>query len=421
MADKRTTPEPPQGAPQSSSEGPQRKKRAAPTIDLTATEVPPQEAAPPDPPPAAAESPPHPTDTAPADTAATPTAGSYGKATLVGGGAGLAAALLVMLGFWLAGLMPPQPGASSSPHVPIAADSKAFDTLSQRVNALEAEIKKLPTGDAGLTGRLAAAENAMKSLGVALTALSHRSDDIATNVSQARDRADAAAKAVAELRASVQDTAKNSSAGIAPAELDALQKRIATLEQSATAARDDIAKASSADAPARLVLSAVTLDDVIRSGAPFAVELAQAKSLGADDKWLDALALFAGSGVPTDKMLANELSALIPAMVKISGASAPQGGFFERLQANAGSLVRISPVDAPPGDDVAAVLARIEIAAAKADIPAALADLKKLPDATRAPAKGWIEKANKRQAALAAARQLINETARALGPKARAQ
>ena len=115
------------------------------------------------------------------------------------------------------------------------------------------------------------------------------------------------------------------------------------------------------------------------------------KSLGADDKALAPLAPFAATGVPTRAALAQELRALIPAMLKASGAQAPAGGFLERLQANAGKLVRIRPVDAPPGDDAAALLARIEIAAANADIAAALADLGKLTDATRAPAQDWIK------------------------------
>ena len=139
------------------------------------------------------------------------------------------------------------------------------------------------------------------------------------------------------------------------------------------------------------------------------------KSLGADEKALAPLEPFAATGVPTQAALAHELQALIPAMLKLSGAQAPAGGFLERLQANAGQLVRIRPVDAPPGDDASAVLARIEIDAARADIAAALNDLGKLPDAARAPAQAWIAKAQARQAALTAARAFAVETARALG------
>ena len=113
---------------------------------------------------------------------------------------------------------------------------------------------------------------------------------------------------------------------------------------------------------------------------------------------------FAASGVPTKAALARQLTALIPAMLKASGAQKPPAGFLERLQANAGSLVRIKPVNAPAGDQPSDVLARIEVAAANADIAGALADLGKLPAAARAPAQAWIAKAKARQQALAAAR-----------------
>jgi hypothetical protein len=338
-------------------------------------------------------------------------------ATLAAGVASAVTVMLVLAAVWLIGLVPVRYAASTNTGAQAVTDTKAIDALTQRVSKIEGTISKLPAGDAGVAERLAAADSAMKSLGIALTALNRRSDDTAATAAQARERAAAAAKAVTDLRASVQDAAKNSSAGISPAELDALLKRMAALEQSAKAARDDIAKASLADIAARLALSAAALRDAVMSGAPFAAELAQAKSFGADDKILAPLAPFATAGVPTAPALTQELRALLPAMLKISGAQAPEGGFLERLQANAGKLVRIRPVDAPPGDDASAVLARIEIDAAKADIAAALADLGKLADATGAPAQAWIAKAQARQAALAAGRQYAADTARALGPR----
>jgi len=414
MADKRTTPETPAGAqpdaPQDAGSGPRRKKRAAPTIDLTATEMPSPEAASPpqsDPPPAPAQEPP----------AEARSGGPISVATLAAGVTGAATVMLVLVALWLTGLLPVRTVVSTDTGAQVSVDTKAIDALTQRVNKIEGTISKLPAGDAGVAERLDAADSAMKSLGIALTALNRRSDDTAATASQAGERADAAVKAVTDLRASVQDAAKNSSSGISPADLDALQKRMAALEQSAKAARDDIAKASSTDIAARLALSAAGLRDAVASGVPFTAELAQAKSLGADDKILAPLAPFAATGVPTPPALAQELRALLPAMLKISGAQAPEGGFLERLQANAGKLVRVRPVDAPPGDDPSAVLARLEIDAAKADIAAALADLGKLADATRAPAQAWIERAKVRQAALAAVRLYAADSARALGPR----
>jgi hypothetical protein len=264
-------------------------------------------------------------------------------------------------------------------------------------------IAKLPKADTGMADRLTAAENAMKSLGIALAAVNRRTDDITGTVNQ--------------MRASLQDILKTNAAGPNSAELDALQKRIATLEQSAKSARADIARTASADSAARLALSAAALRDAVISGAPFTAELAQAKAFGADEKDLAPLASFAENGVPSAQSLAQELRALLPAMLKVYGTQAPSG-FLERLEANAGRLIRIRPVDAPPGDDAPSVLARIEIDAAKADISAALADINKLDEATRAPAQAWIAEAQARQAALAEARIFAVDAARALGPVA---
>ena len=163
-------------------------------------------------------------------------------------------------------------------------------------------------------------------------------------------------------------------------------------------------------------MSAAALRDAAASGAPYAALLAQAKALGADASLLAALEPFAADGVPSAASLAQELRAALPGIIKAT-EPAPGGGFLEKLQANASNLVRVRPVGAPAGDDSAAVLARVDRAAANADIGAALAELAKLPEATRAPAQAWIAKANARQSALSAARTLVTETARTLGSK----
>jgi hypothetical protein len=102
-------------------------------------------------------------------------------------------------------------------------------------------------------------------------------------------------------------------------------------------------------------------------------------------------------------------------MAQLAGGEAPTGNFFERLQANASKLVRIQPVDAPPGDNPSDVLARIEVEAAHADIDGALADIGKLPEAARQQAADWVTKAVARQKALAAARKFASDAARDLG------
>jgi hypothetical protein len=375
-----------------------------------------------------------------ASAAAAPRRASFNVATVVGGVIGATVVVLIMFGLWRAGLLASRddgsaalqgriagletqlhalqnrPPPAPAPAPAAAPDTKALDALSARVGKIEQTLAKLPPSDPAMAAQLAAADSAMKSLGITLAALNRRVNDVDGKAAQALKSADAAEKAVTALQASAKEAAANAPAPVTHADLDKLEKRVAALEQSAQAAREHIAANTGIDNAARLALSAAVLRDAVFRGAPYAVDLASVKSLGADAKTLAALAPFAAAGLPHDQALAHELSALIPAMLKASGAQAPSG-FLSRLEANADKLVHIRPLDAPPGNDPSDVLARIEIDAARVKIPAALADLAKLPDAVRAPAAAWIETVKARQAALLAARQFAADTARQLGRK----
>ncbi|HEY6027290.1 MAG TPA: hypothetical protein VIV09_10380, partial [Pseudolabrys sp.] len=395
MADKRTTPDPAEGA--------RRRKRPAPTIDLTATEV--SAAAAANQPQAAADEPQQPDpehDEAeavrtpePSGHDEPPRTGPAAWQVLFAGFLGAAIMTAVLLAVWAAGLVPSRDAG------PLGAEPASIAALNERMGRIETSVSR-PANDPATSERLSAVDNALKSLGIALTALNKRSDEVASISAEARSRADAATNAMTQLRDAMQDLTKNTSAGLSPADVDTVQKRLAALEQAVNRAPTDKA--------ARLALGAATLRDTVVSGASFTAELDEAKSLGADEKALAPLSEFATTGVLTAAALAQELQTLLPAMLKIWHAQAPEGSFLERLQANAGKLVRIRPMDAPPGDDPSAVLARLEVDAAKADIPAALADLAKLPDSnltdvTRQPIRNWIVKARASEAALAAARQ----------------
>ena len=404
MADKPTTPNPAGGG---------RRKRTAPTIDLKATEVSTTSRAP------DAEKDEKPDQTSHARSAETqpesqrePNAAGTGAGSpqggtaqwqlLAAGCAGAAIMTVVLLALWFGGFLPVHNGET------VRVDSTATAALNDRVARIEAAAARPQTLDPSVSERLSAADNAMKSLGVALTALTKRNDETAAGAAEARARADTAEKAVAQLRASIQDVKKNTASGLSLAEVDVVEKRIAALEQGA--------KALPTDNAARLALSAAALRDTVLSGMPFVVELDEVKTLGADEKVLAPLASFANSGTPTNAALAQELRALIPALMKSSGAQAPTG-FLERLEANAGKLVRIRPVDAPAGDDASAVLARVEVEAAQAAIDEAIIDLSKLDAASRAPAQDWLRKAQARQTAFAAARQFASEATNALGKR----
>jgi hypothetical protein len=310
------------------------------------------------------------------------------------GGAAIVA--LAFLGVWLAGLVPARYAS------PVDAGPASVAALNERFAKIESSIAKTPASDPGVSERLSAADNAVKSLGIALTALNKRSDEVT-------GRADAADKAITQLRDSVQGLSRNTSTSLSPADIEALQKRLATLEQAV--------RSNTGDKAARLALTAAALRDAIIRGVPFSAELDEARALGADEKHLAPLAPFAASGVPSAPTLAQELRVSIPALTKASGAQAPGGDFLDRLQANASKLVRIRPVGATAGDDSSAVLARIVVETAHADIDGALADLGKLDVTTRALARDWIAKAQSRQVAITAARQFAADTMHALAKR----
>lgn len=402
MAEKGTTPNPAGGA--------RRGKRRAPTIDLTATDVSPRSAASG---PEASVTEPSPNEHVfhpDADSPGPPHNGDDKRqdwmpprqlilAGLAGGGI-VAAALG---GIWFAGLVPGRDAESAS------ADSTVIVALSNRVARIEAAVAKLPASDKSIPDRLAAAENAMKSLGIALSALGRRSDEAASAATDARARADAADKAVTELRDSVQNLTRSTSAGLSQSDVDTVQKKLSALEEAI--------KTPPVDRPARLAVVAASLREAVFRGAAFSAEFNEAKSLGADERLLTPLASFAANGVPGATAMAHELSMLIPVMMKASGVQLSSGGFLERLESNAEKLVRIRPVNAPAGDGAAAELPHIETDVAHADIDGALADLGKLDDKTRAPALDWIDRARARQAALTAADQLAATSAHALGKR----
>jgi len=393
MSDKRTTPGPVEGA--------SRRKRPAPTIDLTATDV---SAPTPEPEPQGAGPPRDAHPSGQAESAAENLAKNganernwvAARQMFLAGLGGAVIVVLMLFGVWLAGLVPVRYAG------PVDAGAASASALSERLTKIESSIARIPATDPGVSERLSAADNAVKSLGIALTALNKRSDEVAA-------RADAAEKAITDLRDSVQGLNRNTSVGMSAADVESLQKRMATLEQAV--------RSTTGDNAARLALTAAALRDAVVRGVPFTAELEEARALGADEKHLAPLAPFAVSGVPSAATLAQELRVSIPALAKASDGQASSGDFLGRLQANASKLVRVRPVGAPAGDDTSAVLARIEAEAAHVDIEGALTDIGKLDPAMRAMARDWIARAQSRQAAITAARQFAADTMRALGKR----
>jgi hypothetical protein len=299
---------------------------------------------------------------------------------------------------------------------PAAADPRAVEDLAARLGRLETTVAtpRPPVTDPALANRIATLEGEIKALAERVGVLGRRNDEIASIAADARARANAGAAALAELKKAAPPAA----GAVQRSDLDALSARIAALEQSAKALRSDIARRvgeAGADRALRLVVIANALNAAIEAGRPFASELAAAKQL-TDPRSLAPLDPYAGKGVATAAALARELAALLPALAK--GLAAPQqqgGSFLQRLQANAKKIVRVRPIDEVPGDDPSAVLSRLEMRAAEADLAGALTELAKLPAAARAPAKGWIARVEARNAAVGVSRRFAADALAAIG------
>jgi hypothetical protein len=330
--------------------------------------------------------------------------------------AGIAGAVLFLVigigaGHWLARDMTP---AVQAPAPVTQSQSAVPPELLDRLAKLEAALAASRTTDPQLIARIAAAEASAKTATDLAAARERRNDEIAVIAREARERASSAATTADEAA----QKARAASPEQSRAELEAVISRLAAIEAVSRANQADIAKRANAtvnDDRSRLAIAALSLRNAVDSGLPFAAELAALRALSGDSKSIAALEPFAESGVPTAASLGRELQAAMPAIWKAARANEPaEGSFLERLQANAGKIVRVRPAGEAVGDDAPSVKARLEMRAGNADIRGALNELAKLPEDARAPAQAWIKKAEARNAALAAAQSLAQTALTAL-------
>jgi hypothetical protein len=372
-------------------------------IDLPATEVPPESKAAPQPPPPpeppGAEPEPPPGRRPPFAFLPEDLAWSHASAAISGAVGGL----LVLLLLWLGGAFSPSPAPSPdlSPRLaaiekqlnelaarpaPPSVDPKvinaALDDIAARLSRLESAqaTPRTPVTDPVVLGRLNAAENATKSLSDNAAAMSRRAEAGDAALREINGRID---KLTALLN-DVHATARSAAAG--------------------------------SDRASRLAVAASALRNAVEHGDPFTAELAIVKPLASDANAIALLEPFAASGVPGNAALGQELAALVrPLLLRVSGEAPRDGGFLDRLTANAERLVRIRPVgEEARGDDRAAILIRVEQRAAQGNISAALAELAKLPPDARTPMQNWIAKTEARNKALDAGRRLAADAVAAL-------
>ena len=345
---------------------------------------------------------------------------------------GAIATAAIVGGVWLAGFIPSRnagplsdttPPVSSNATSGAATTTRAFDAgIAARLDKIERTIEG-ERAEPALGNRMAAVEAQAKSLGNSVAALSGRIDEIASTsqgaVKQA-EAAHAAAEATSASQAIGQATQAASQAvsqnATQRSDIEALANRVAALENAAkalaTAAPQPAAQTD--DRLARLSVAAEALRAAVERGAPYQAELAAVQALGVDRTAAAPLEPFAKNGVPSAGVLAHELAAITPALQETVEPAVADGTFLERLKANAQKLVRITPVDAPAGNDPADIIARIKFDTGHGDIAAALAAIGRLPETAKTIAADWTKQAESRDAAIAASRQIAANALAAL-------
>ena len=318
---------------------------------------------------------------------------------------GAAAAALVIGVGWMLGWPAIQPASA-----PASQLNAAIDSLSARVAGLEPKVGK-PVPDPAVAARTEALEKTVAALRAELTAT--------------RTQGEKLASALDEVKSAPRGD------GAASPDLSGIDARIAKIESQMRTQGAEIAQQGSklADAKAdakpaddmalRRLVSAALLDVQVRIGESFPATLAAAKALASDPDQLKPLDPFAEKGVPNANRLSAELLALVPKLQPaVQQNTATTGtGIVERLQAGAAKLVKIERTDTV-GTDRGAVVARVTAAALRNDFNEARRELMTLDTDDRAAAQGWLERANARDAALAASRKFATDAMAALAKPA---
>jgi hypothetical protein len=312
----------------------------------------------------------------------------------------VAASLVIAVGWVLGWPAVQAPGPAPAPTI----NAAAIDDLTARVAGLESRISKpaAPVADPATAARIEGIEKSLAAL----------RGEIATT----RAQADKLASSINEVKSASPD-------GAGPAvDLSAVNARIAEIERTTRAQAAEIAQQGSKiadakpadDLPLRRVVAASLLDVHVRAGDPYAAALNATKPLAGNGDALKPLDAFAATGVPNANALCRDLLTIVPKLSPPPDNSATTGtGIVDRLQAGAAKLVRIQRADAV-GDDRGSIVARVTAAALRNDLAEARRELNTLSPSDRAPAQAWLDKADARDAALAASRKFAADAMAAL-------
>jgi hypothetical protein len=271
----------------------------------------------------------------------------------------------------------------------------ALDQVRTDVDALRSAISQGEGGDAAglqaLDQRLAELETTVAALGGSGGAAAGGTIDLAPLT----DRVGAIESRVAELSRTTQ-AASEAVSGL-PDRIAALDQRLATLDGRVTELAAQLEEQASNPRIA-LAIAAAGLKAAIDRGDPFMTELETYASIAPDAPEIADLRALAASGVPTRAAISQDVNAAANRMIA-AAAPVSDAGFFGRLLDSMQSVVKVRPIGDVEGDDVGAIVARLETAVRAGDYDRALAEYESLPEPARQAGAGFIADVKARQTA----------------------
>jgi hypothetical protein len=232
---------------------------------------------------------------------------------------------------------------------------------------------------AGLSGRLSAVENAVRTL---------------------ENEVRAGARSTADASNAVQDLGRR---------LGEQEQRVAALSQQVTENSRSVEETGQTGT--RVVLTE-RLNDALLSGAPYADVLEGLRRTGADAERLKALEPFAEKGAPTASAMLGSFEPLEAQILRDQRAAS--GEWSDRVLRMLDKVVTVRPVNEPDATGVPGTLARIRQALASGDMGGAAAAWASLPEPARRISEEWGRQATALAGAQQASRDLSAEALAAL-------
>lgn len=253
----------------------------------------------------------------------------------------------------------------------------AIATVTQRLESLETSVGDLSDATAApseeTTAKLSDLEAKIAEFSgapsVDLAPIESKIDDIETSITSIKESIDS-----------------NSSS------LQALSSQSSTLQET-------VASVKASEKVARSV-AVSALGAALENDDPISLAIASIESLGGKTDETNRLAELSKTGVPTQKMLLVELSALTD-MVQNPAVDTASGGIADKFWSNAKSLVSFRSSGPQEGNSAIAILSRVKANLETGDLTGVVAEWEKLPAETKQSGEAWFAKVNRRIEAFA--------------------